>query len=400
MRVLQVHNFYGSSSPSGENDAVALERELLVTNGVEVEVFYKNSDTIINAGLRGKIVGGLSSIMNPTAAAELNAAADRFRPDVVHFHNTFPLISPSAVAGLSERWPRVLTLHNLRTFCSNGVAMRDQRICTDCLDRRSVLPAIQHGCYRDSRIATLPLAASIALRRALGTWNTSVDAFITLSEYHSRLFEQAGLPPTRLAVKPNFHPGPVPPPEAFDGRQDAVFVGRLSEEKGILPLIRAWVLWEAEAPVLRVVGDGPQASEARAIAATAGARIEFVGRVTSEAAERQIRRSKLLVVPSTCIEGFPLVMRDAFAAGVAIAASDVGALPELVRQNAAGIVMPAGAPDKMVGALKQFWADQPSVESAGRNAYSSYLSKYTAQKNFERLMVIYSDVIATRGFRK
>lgn len=399
MRVLQVHNFYGSSSPSGENDAVKLERDLLLSRGVEVEVFYKHSDTIIGAGLKGKITGGLSSIMNPAAAAELNVAASRFRPDVVHFHNVFPLISPSAIAGLDRRWPRVLTLHNLRTFCANGVAMREQQVCTKCLDQKSVIPAIVHGCYRESRLATLPLAASIALRRALGTWNTSVDTFIVLSDYHKALFVDAGIGARRLAVKPNFHPGPVPPPGPFSQRQGAVFVGRLGAEKGIIPLVKAWALWGDAAPSLRIVGDGPLAAEARAMAEAANANIDFLGRVTAQKAEQHIRTSKLLIVPSTCIEGFPLVMRDAFSAGVAMAVSDVGALPELVRENAAGVVFTPGEPEDMVSALRSFWTDQPAVESGGRNAYSAYLAKFTADANFDRLMTIYADAIISRSSR-
>lgn len=399
MRVLQVHNFYGSSSPSGENDAVRLERDLLLSNGVDVDVFYKYSDTIIGAGLKGKLTGAVSSIMNPAAAAELNAVADRFRPDVVHFHNVFPLISPSVIAGLDPKWPRVLTLHNLRTFCANGVAMREQQICTECLDQKSVIPAVVHGCYRDSRLATLPLAASIALRRALGTWNTAVDTFIVLSDYHKNLFIDAGLPERRLTVKPNFHPGPVPPPEPFGQRQEVVFVGRLGAEKGIIPLVKAWALWGEAAPSLRVVGDGPLATEARAMADAARANIDFVGRVTAQEAEQHIRTSELLVVPSTCIEGFPLVMRDAFAAGVAMAVSDVGALPELVRENAAGVVFTPGEPADMVGALQSFWTDQPAVETSGRNAYAAYLAKFTAEANFDRLMSIYDDAITSRNSR-
>lgn len=373
-----------------------LERQLLLSNGVEVEVFYKHSDSITPAGLGGKVAAGLSNIMNPAVASELNAAAARFRPDVVHFHNIFPLISRSAVAGLDPRWPRVLTLHNLRTFCANGVAMRDQRICTACLDRRSVVPAVIHACYRGSRVATLPLAISIALSRALNTWNTSVDTFITLSEFHSNLFAAAGLNATKLAIKPNFHPGPVPIPEAFEQRQGAVFVGRLSEEKGILSLVRAWGQWGETAPPLKIVGDGPLSDEAQAIARAGQANIRFLGRVTTQAAEQEIRGSNLLIIPSTCIEGFPLVMRDAFAAGCAMAVSDVGALPELVSQNRAGIVFPAGQPDKIVEKLRSFWNDQPAVKMAGQNAYTAYLDKFTAQKNFDRLMTIYSDAIQAR----
>jgi glycosyltransferase involved in cell wall biosynthesis len=187
--------------------------------------------------------------VEPWSARAIRQAVARFLPDVVHVHNTFPLISPSifhALAGTGVA--RVLTLHNYRLFCPAAIPMRAGQVCTDCLDRRSVLPALQHGCYRNSRLATVPLALNVALHRAAGTWAHQVDAFIALTEFQRQRVVDAGLPASRVFVKPNFYPG-NPAVVPWGQRQPyVVFAGRLTAEKGVATLIRAWQLWGPRRP--------------------------------------------------------------------------------------------------------------------------------------------------------
>ena len=166
-----------------------------------------------------------------------------FSPDIVHIHNTFPLISPAIFYALDSRMPRVLTLHNYRLFCPAGLPLRSGNICTTCIERRNTLPSVIHGCYRDSSIATIPLAISVELHRSLGTWKNQVDRFITFSDFQMQKMISAGLPSEKIMIKPNFFPGnPVVVP--WKNRGDyIVFVGRLSPEKGICNLVRAWKIW-------------------------------------------------------------------------------------------------------------------------------------------------------------
>ena len=160
MKVLLVHNFYGSAAPSGENQVFEAEKALLQSRGHEGAEFARHSDEIRGQGVWGTVRGAAATPWNLRSAQAIRQAVARFLPDVVHVHNTFPLISPSIFHALAGKGvARVLTLHNYRLFCPAAIPMRAGKVCTDCLDQRSVLPAFQHGCYRDSRLATLPLAS-------------------------------------------------------------------------------------------------------------------------------------------------------------------------------------------------------------------------------------------------
>ena len=194
MRLLVVHNFYGSEAPSGENMVYQAEKALLKSRGHSVEEFTRHSDEIRSKGFRGQLRGALATPWSRRSARELRNHVERMRPDVVHVHNTFPLISPSIFHAIGHRAARVLTLHNYRIFCAAAIPMRHGRVCTECLDSRSVLPSLRYGCYRDSRAATVPLAAGVALHRRLGTWSNHVEAFISLTEFQRELLSWSGLP--------------------------------------------------------------------------------------------------------------------------------------------------------------------------------------------------------------
>jgi hypothetical protein len=183
VKVLLVHNFYGSAAPSGENQVFEAERTLLRARGHEVAEFTRHSDEIRGQGALGAVRGGLATPWNPWMTWAIRREVNRLQPDVVHVHNTFPLISPGIFHAIGDRAARVLTLHNYRLFCPAGIPMRAGKVCTDCLDARGSLPAMRHGCYRGSRVATAPLAFSVWLRRAMGTWRDQVDAFVALSDF-------------------------------------------------------------------------------------------------------------------------------------------------------------------------------------------------------------------------
>ena len=239
MKILLVHNYYGSAAPSGENQVFEAERALLRQRGHRVREFVRHSDEIRGQGVWGAVKGACAVPWNPCSVVAIRRAVDAFQPDIVHVHNTFPLISPGIFPAIGHRAARVLTLHNYRLFCPAAIPLRDGRVCTDCLAARSSWPALRHGCYRHSRLATLPLAFSVALHRTLNTWTQQVDAFIALSDFQRQLMTQSGLPAARVYVKPNFYPG-HPQPVPWPDRQDyAVFAGRLTAEKGVETLIRA-----------------------------------------------------------------------------------------------------------------------------------------------------------------
>ncbi len=390
MRILLVHNFYGSAAPSGENQVFEAEKALLQSRGHEVAEFTRQSDEIRGQGVWGTIKGAVATPWNPWSAGAIRQEVAHFLPEVVHVHNTFPLISPSifhALAGTGVA--RVLTLHNYRLFCPAAIPMRAGQVCTDCLDRRSVLPALQHGCYRNSRLATVPLALNVALHRAAGTWVHQVEAFIALTEFQRQRVVDAGLPPGRVFVKPNFYPGnPAVVPRA-ERQPYVVFAGRLTAEKGVTTLIRAWQLWGTDAPELRILGGGDMRAELEAMAT--GLAVRFLGQVDGNEAQRQIAQASLLVLPSECFEGFPMVVREAFAFGTPAAVSNLGPLPSIVTNGVSGVVFEAGNPAALLHEVRRVWSTPGLLPTLGIGARASFEANYTEEANLEMLMGVYEN---------
>lgn len=396
MRVLLVHNYYGSAAPSGENLAFELERDLLTRSGHEVRTFVRHSDELRRRGWLGTLRGAAATPWNPFARAALLRVAKAFRPDVVHAHNTFPLLSPAIFPPLGRQAARVLTLHNYRLFCPAAIPVRAGRTCTECLDQRSVLPALRHACYRGSRAATAPLALSVALARAAGTWSRHVEAFIALTGFQRDVMVAAGLPAGKVFVKPNFYPG-RPEVRAFATRVGAVFVGRLSEEKGVRHLLEAWRAWGPDAPPLRVVGDGPLRPALEAQARAAGhAAVTFLGQVPPAQAEAEIAAARLLILPSVCLEGFPLVLREAFAFGTPAAVSGLGALPDLVEHGGAGVVFRPADPASLLSTVKAAWREPGGLERRSAGARRAFEEKYAEAENLHLLLEIYQQAVASR----
>jgi len=353
--------------------------------------FTRHSDEIRSQGAWGALRGALATAWNPWMVSAIRQKLGRFRPDVVHVHNTFPLISPAVFHAVGGGAARVLTLHNYRIFCPAAIPMRAGQVCTECLDRRSVWPAIRYGCYRHSRAATLPLALGVGLHRSLGTWREEVDAFIALTIFQSERLCAAGLPADRLHVKPNFFPG-EPAVRAWEDRAPyAVFVGRLSAEKGARDLLRAWQIWGSRAPELRLVGDGELRVEPARMAPELPVR--FVGQLDAAAAQEQIAGARLLVLPSVCFEGFPMVVREAFAFGTPVAVSDLGPLPTIVEHGESGLVFPPGMPESIFRVVRAAWEEPGRLERLGRGARAAFEAQYTEETNYTRLMTIYQRAI-------
>ena len=394
MRILVVHNHYGSENPSGENEVVRLEQAMLLERGHEVRLFRRDSDDIRQRGMLGALQGAAAVPWNPFEAKRMAAVVAEFQPDVVHAHNTFPLISPSVFSAAGRARARVLTLHNYRLLCAAGIPMRQGRTCTDCIDQRSIAPALRHGCYRGSRVATLPLAIGIGLHRTRGTWHRDVEAFIALTPFQRDLMVHGGLPANRIEVKPNFYPG-MPQPLPWSSRlPQCVFAGRLSEEKGVSKLVRAWVEWGPDAPPLLLLGDGPQ--RALLEEAARGANVRFLGHRPAEETQAEIARSRLLVLPSECLEGFPMTVREAFAFGTPAAVSRLGALPSLVGDGRCGLLLDPFDAIAVRQGLQQAWADQPALEALGQAGHAEFRARYTAEANHALLMQIYERAIARR----
>ncbi|WP_237134314.1 glycosyltransferase family 4 protein [Pseudohongiella sp. O18] len=387
MRILLVHNYYGSGAPSGENIVVDAEEKLLIDGGNEVIRYSRYSDDVRRQGTFGLIRASLSTPWNPFSARRLSEQVNEIRPDIVHVHNTFPMISPSIFHSIGSGIAKVITLHNYRLLCPAAIPMRNGNVCTECIYKRSVLPSLLHGCYRGSRLSTVPLAANVALHRKIGTWNSKVDAFIALSQFQKDQMVMGGFPKEKIHVKPNFYAGD-PEWVPISARENCVvFVGRLGAEKGVKTLLEAWRRWGDSAPLLRVIGDGPlrQYMESE----SQGLNIEFKGQVQADIAQQYIARSRLLVLPSEWFEGFPMVLREAFAFGTPSVVSDLGPLPSIVQNGVNGVVFQAGNSYSLLTSIRETFFDTEKLCRMSASARQSFESLYTEKTNYKQLIGIY-----------
>jgi glycosyltransferase involved in cell wall biosynthesis len=320
----------------------------------------------------------------------------------MHVHNFFPLISPSVFyAAKGTDTATVFTLHNYRVVCAYAIPMRDGNICTECLDRRSVMRALKYCCYRGSLAATLPLAAMIALHRKLGTWKKQVDAMITLTGFQRDMLVNAGLPAENMYIKPHFYrDAPVSLPWS-DRAAKAVYIGRLSAEKGPAVMIEAWKSLGKSAPQLEIIGDGPDMECLKD--SIRGSEVEqkifFAGQLPFDEVQKRLASAKMLILPSLCFEGFPMVIREAFALGVSVIGSRIGSIPFIVAHGKNGVMFEPGDKEGLAGIISSFQDSDAGLADMAAAARQEFDSKYTAGANLDTLIAIYEAAISMRQSR-
>ncbi|MDB5046849.1 MAG: glycosyl transferase, group 1 [Deinococcus sp.] len=381
MKVLVAHNFYQQAG--GEDEVFRAETQQLERLGVEVSRY-----TVHNDDLKGGSAAraALQTIWNPASARALAGIVKEQGIDVVHFHNTFPIISPAAYWGVKASGAAVVqTLHNYRLLCVAHNFYRDGRPCQDCLGKTPPWPAVKHSCYRESRAASGVAAGMLTTHRMLGTYRRMVDVYISLTEFARGLYVQGGLPESRLVVKPNFLADD--PGVGAHGGGYALFVGRLSPEKGVLTLLEAWKTLHTRLPLV-IVGDGPLAAEAEA-AAAAYAGVTYLGRQEKAQVSRLMQDATTLIFPSQWYEGFPMTLLEAFATGLPVVASRIGSVAEVVEHDRTGRHFRPGDPQDL--AAQVGWLlDHPEARTEmGRTARQTYQDHYTAERNGQLLQDIY-----------
>ncbi|MET8456568.1 glycosyltransferase [Streptomyces parvulus] len=395
MHVLVAHNRYASAQPSGENKVVDQEVALLRGAGHRVGVFERRSDDIAARSLPGKAAVPLLVPWNPAVRREFTARLRAERPDVVHVHNVFPLLSPAILAACADAGvPAVATLHNYTQVCPPGTLQRDGGPCTECVGS-GPLPAVRHGCYRGSRLATVPLAVSMSVNRR--RWWSGVERFFCISAAQRDVLVGAGMPAERLSVKHNFVPEPgvvrTGPGEHL------LFLGRLAEAKGVRLLMAAWDELAAGGGVgvpLVIAGAGPLEGEVTAWAAGRDD-VRRVGLYDTARCREALARSVAVVAPSTWLEAFGLVVVEAMAAGVPAVAAGHGAFTELVEDGVTGLLHRPGEASSLAACLRRITAEASRNREMGRAARRRYERGFGPDVGLERLLEGYRTAIAGRS---
>jgi glycosyltransferase involved in cell wall biosynthesis len=378
VRILILHSHYLSGAVSGENRVVSDETRLLVEGGHQVDVWDPAPADTHGLGLMGTAA---RAIWSTDATAHVRELIRRSKAEIVHCHNLFPQLSPAVLrAAGDERVAMVMTLHNYRLLCLPATFSRDGRVCEDCLGR-TPWPGVVHACYRDSTLGSAALATSLTLHTAFHTFDR-VTQYLAVSRFVRRKYVEAGWPEDRIEVKSNF--AWKSPRREGPGRY-FLYLGRLSPEKGIATLISAWRRSPAQ---LLVVGNGPTAG---ALRADAPPNVEF--RPTASPAEvpALIREARALLLPSICYEAQPRVILEAYAAGVPVLASDLGALPEAVPTDSGLLVAPGDA-GAWAAAVERLLDDRES-ERLGEGAWQRWRDQYSPERGLKNLEDAYGRAV-------
>ncbi|QSB05020.1 glycosyltransferase family 4 protein [Natronoglycomyces albus] len=387
MKVLIAHNRYSSAQPSGENIIVDAEIGQLRQAGVEVVDFQRDSDDIASFTPAGKLALVGKPIYARGAQRELAETIRAEKPDLMHLHNSYPLLSPAVVrTAHASGIPVVQTIHNYRHDCMNGLYFRDGALCYDCHGKRWNIPGLVHGCYRGSRAQSAVMATSLGAHR--DTWR-SVDRFIALTDGIASYLRSIGMSDEQIRVKPNAIPDPGTPPKLGSG---FLFAARLVPEKGIATLLSAWRRLEPGSNgILRIAGDGPLRSEVERAAADRSD-VEYLGALDRDGMQKAMAASSIMTVPSEWEDVLPTTCLEALATGRAILATTLGGAPFIAgvdTERPAGIAVRPEA-EELLAALRTMWRDQASFAANARDRYERVFSPTVV---FEQLLDIYRDVI-------
>ncbi|MEY4906303.1 MAG: hypothetical protein RL260_21 [Pseudomonadota bacterium] len=386
LRILIVHNRY--QIRGGEESVVDAEIALLRGHGHEVRLYERDNHDIDG---KSRLVLLRDTLWSPSSHADVTRLINEFQADVVHVHNTLPLVSPSvywAVDAAPRGVALVQTLHNYRWFCPKATLLRDGKICEDCIGKVA-WRAVVHRCYRDSAVQSAVMAATYGLHTALGSLHRHADRIIALSEFARDKYVANGFPAALMAIKPNFVSDPGPDTQPARDRTGFLYVGRLSEEKGPHVLVEA----AGQVTELRfeIAGGGPLAPQL-----PARSNVVYSGTVSADAVRDKMRRARMLVLPSLCYEGLPMTLVEAYCSGLPVLASRLGPLATLVEDGVTGLLFTPGDVRDLADKLRWAAEHPEAVRDMGIAARQAYLDHYTPESNYRQLMAIYREAIVHR----
>jgi glycosyltransferase involved in cell wall biosynthesis len=389
MKICLVHNSY--EQRGGEDVVFEQEWGNLKRRGHDIIVYRRSNTEFKSPAPFTQISLVKNSIWSTGSYQEFSQLLDREFPDIVHIHNTFFVISPSIYSACKERGiPVIQTLHNFRWVCPAYTLYRNGNVCEECLNG-SLWNGIRHGCYRGSRAATAAVALILGWHRLTKTWEENVDCYIALTEFSRQKFIAAGFQPDKIVVKPNFvEISPRPKPVAGEY---ALYVGRLSPEKGLETLLCAWERLPGRCP-LQIIGDGPERATLEGLVRRhKNANVTFRGSLSRTETIEAMKKARFVVVPSVWYEGFPMVIAEAFACGAPVVCSRLGAMEEIVADHGTGLHFTPGDAEDLSQKAYWAWTHPVEVSEMGAAARCEYEACYTAEQNYISLMEIYYRVL-------
>lgn len=390
LRILQVHNAYRPGW-GGEDSVAALEADLLRQHDHHVERLVVSTAELDHANMLRIVSAGFGTVWSTRGYFALKRAIADFSPDIIHVHNTFPLLSPSIFWAAGKAGiPAVQTLHNFRLTCANGLLLRNDQPCQDCVGRFP-WSAFHYRCYGRSFARTATVAAANVFHQWLGTFRDKVQAYIVLTEFSKAIMVRSGLPEKSVFVKPNFTFDGIPP--IAQRRSRVVFVGSVSRHKGIHLLLESWRSTVPGEFQLLLVGDGPDRVDMQTRYA-GDPSVIWCGSQSHDRVMEIIAASRLLVIPSICYENLPMSLVEALSVGTPVIVPNHGAFPSLVYHRQEGLLFAPGDAVSLGGALSEALAcSEGTWTQWSKNARKRYSDEFSSQRNYEQLISIYRQVI-------
>lgn len=392
MRLLVAHNHY--LHPGGEDTVFRSEVSLLRKNGHDVLEYVESNERI---KAMTPIELAVQTIWSAPSYRAVKGILDTHKPEIVHFHNFFPLISPSAYYACHEAGvPVIQSLHNPRLICPAATFYRERKLCTDCLGKFAPWPGIVHACYRNSRLQTAGVTSMLTFHRLIKTWQKMVTAYVVFTDFYRRIFIEGGLPPEKLLVKPHFVDRRMDVKKDPASAPYALFVGRLDPEKGIMTLLEAWK--NLSIP-LKLRASGRLEDYVRNfIRDNNMTNVELIGRLSESDLARLAGNARFLVVPSEgYYETFGMVIIESYSLGVPVLTSNIGVLSELVSDGRTGLHFRAGDPKDMASKAQLLWNNHAESRKMGQMALKEFEAKYTPEINYRQIMKIYKHAISVKS---
>lgn len=389
MKILLCHNKY--QQKGGEDVVFNEEKRLLEANDHEVITFEKDNNCVKTMS---KLKLFLKTLWNFDSYKEILSIIRSEKPDVVHFHNTFPLMSPSVYWALKkEGIPIVQTLHNYRLLCPGALFFTKGEVCEKCLKNRTFFQAVKNRCYRNSVIGSAVVAILLRFHRLIGTYKNKIDKFLVLTRFAKDKFTINLLDENKVIVKPNSIN--FKKLTKHDKRY-ALFVGRLSKEKGISLIIEAWK--DFDIPLL-IAGDGPYSDDVEKLS-DVNPNVTYLGSQSKDQIQELLSNASFLILPSLWYEGLPMTIIESFASSLPVLASNLGAMSSCIIDKVTGVHFEPGDVYDFKEKVKWMFNNPDKTKQMGINVRNEYEEKYTTEKNYELLMKIYNEVIEENKCKK
>lgn len=389
MKILQIHNSY--QHLSGEEVVVNAEYNMLKEYGNNIHQWIVQNSSLDNVNTLEKANIALQSVWSDKSYRQARRKLQDFQPDIVHVHNTIPLISPSVYAACNDAGiPVIHTLHNYKLICPGAYLYRQGQACEDCIGKTVAYPSVVNSCYRGSCSQSAVIATGLAFHKLLKTYNKNIDIYITLTRFAREKFIQGGLPAEKIAVKPNFVTSDIQVGEHTGGY--ALFVGKLVKYKGIETLLKAWHLLDESIP-LKVVGQGPLEI---LLKSNLPKEVEYLGAVPRDKVIHLMQNASVLIFPSEWYEPFGMVAAEAFATGLPVIGSRIGGIPEIVRDGYSGWNVNPNDAEDLARIVKLVWSNSAEIQRRGVLARKQYEDYYSQEQNYQMLKNIYETAIKWR----